>query len=169
MSKLELMRHLYAHNEWANNRLLEVASGLTDDELSAERGASFDSIIASFAHIAAAQVGWAQRWHIGGDGGHIREMQKTRDFTEIRAMFERSHAAMSDFLAAATDEKLESVLHYANSAGQQFQRQYWQILMHVAHHGIYHRGEIALMLSAIGHSPGDLDFIYWEFMTHPDG
>ena len=32
MSKLELIIHFYEYNEWANNRLLDVASGLSADD-----------------------------------------------------------------------------------------------------------------------------------------
>ena len=66
MSKLELVTHFYEYNEWANDRLLDVASGLSGDELGTGRGASFGSILSSFAHIAAGQIVWLERW-VGGE------------------------------------------------------------------------------------------------------
>ncbi|HEV8574395.1 MAG TPA: DinB family protein [Dehalococcoidia bacterium] len=67
MSKLELVRGLYAYNEWANNQVLEAASQLTEDEFSRKQGASFESVEGNLAHIAGAQVIWLQRWTGGSN------------------------------------------------------------------------------------------------------
>ena len=36
MSALEQIRALYQYNEWANNQVLDAASGLSEEELSQE-------------------------------------------------------------------------------------------------------------------------------------
>lgn len=65
MSKLELIRDFYDYNEWANGRLLKVASGLGDDNVSYSPGASLAGVVATMAHIAAAQINWLERWQGG--------------------------------------------------------------------------------------------------------
>ncbi len=35
--------------------------------------------------------------------------------------------------------------------------------MQVLAHGIHHRGEVAMALTMLGHSPGDIDYIFFTF------
>jgi uncharacterized damage-inducible protein DinB len=35
-------------------------------------------------------------------------------------------------------------------------------MLHVGNHGSYHRAETAMALTAMGHDPGDLDYLYFE-------
>ena len=37
----------------------------------------------------------------------------------------------------------------------------WQVIVHVVHHGMQHRSEAALLLTHFGHSPGDIDMVFW--------
>ena len=137
------------------------------DELSVGRGASFDSILSSLAHVAAAQIIWLERWTGGENATPLAELQQMADLRTVRASFVASHSGLREFVAGLTDDRLEAPLSFRDSRGAQYSRPLWQLMMHVANHGTYHRGEIAMMLTDLGHSPGDLDFSFWEYEHHP--
>jgi uncharacterized damage-inducible protein DinB len=61
MANADWIRELYAYNEWANARVLAVASDLNDTQLREER-AGMASIADSLRHIASAQHGWWCFW-----------------------------------------------------------------------------------------------------------
>ena len=56
--------------------------------------------------------------------------------TEIRA-----------FLAAQTDETLQSTIAYTNTRGETFHVPMWQMLAQVVNHQTHHRGELAAMFA----------------------
>ena len=162
MSKLELIRALYDYNEWANNRLLKTASELSQDEFSRPQGASWGSVQANLAHIAGAQVVWLSRWHTGGNPVPLAEIHTTTGIDGIRGLFDESHSGLREFADSLTEERLNRVLAYTDSRGNAYERALWQLMVHVANHGTYHRGEVAMALTALGHNPGDLDYLYFE-------
>jgi uncharacterized damage-inducible protein DinB len=167
MGKLELITHLYEYNQWATTQLLNTCDGLSEDQLGKERGASFASIRRSFAHIAAAEINWLQRWMVGQNQTPTVELQKMPDMDTVRASFLSSHLGLREFIAGLTEGRLDAPLTFRDSSGTEQTRPLWQLMMHVANHGTYHRGEIAMMLTGLGHSPGDIDFIFWAFEYHP--
>jgi uncharacterized damage-inducible protein DinB len=162
MSKLEVIRALYEYNEHANNRVLDVASKLSDDDFSRPQGASFGGIEGNLGHVVGAQMAWLQRWTTGGNTSPTTQLGGIRGLGEMREAYDRSHANLREFLAALTEERLEGVLAYTDSRGGAYERVLWQLMLHVANHGSYHRGETAMALSGMGHNPGDLDYLYFE-------
>jgi uncharacterized damage-inducible protein DinB len=162
MSKLELIRALYEYNEWANNRVLKAASKLTDEEFAGAQGASFDSVQGNLGHVVAAQMAWLERWTRGANSTPTTQLASIRGREGVGAAYEESHAALREFLSSLTEERLESALSYRNSTGIAFERVLWQLMTHVANHGSYHRGETSMALTAMGHNPGDLDYLYFE-------
>jgi uncharacterized damage-inducible protein DinB len=68
---------------------------------------------------------------------------------------------MRSFLETLTDEFLQSTLEYKNTKGVPFKNVAWNILAHVVNHATQHRAEAAAMLTDFGHSPGDVDMIFY--------
>lgn len=161
MSKIELLRHLYAYNEWADRQLLGAASQVSDEVLNKERTA-FGSVMGTLAHIVSSQEIWLERWVRGKNPKAVADVQNAKQLAAVKAVYQRSHAALREYLGGLIDQDVDRNCHYQNSIGDPYSRVLWQLMVHVANHGTYHRGEIAAALSALGHSPGDLDFVYWE-------
>jgi len=162
MSKLELIRGYYDYNEYANNRVLDAASNLSEDELSRKQGASFESVEGNLAHIAAAQIAWHTRWTKGGNSRSTVQIGDVHGFDSVRGLFDRSHADLREFVASLTEQRLDGLLPYTDSRGDHYERLLWQLMLHVANHGSYHRAETAMALTAFGRSPGDLDYVFFE-------
>ncbi len=57
---------------------------------------------------------------------------------------------------------LGRMVHYRNSAGLEFDSSVADILRHVALHGAYHRGQVALLVRLEGFVPQATDYIAWS-------
>ena len=162
MSKLDLIRALYDYNEWANHHVLEAASRLTEDEFSRKQGASFESVEGNLAHIVGAQVVWLSRWTSGSNPQAVAEFQTMRRLPAIRDLFASSHTGLHEFTSSLTEERLDEVLSYRDSAGNSHKRVMWQLMTHVANHGTHHRAETAMALGALGKPMRELDYVFFE-------
>jgi len=161
MSALELVRALYEYNEWANGHVLDAASALSDDELDRKLGASFDSVRGNLAHVAGAQILWLGRW-TGAKPEALPLLTGEVPFPDVRKAFEVSHRELRVFVASLSDDALERTARYRDTRGENQQRVLWQLMLQVANHGTHHRAETALLLTALGHAPRQLDYVFYE-------
>jgi uncharacterized damage-inducible protein DinB len=65
------------------------------------------------------------------------------------------------FLAALTEDAMQSAIRYTNTAGQPQAFPLWQLMLHQVNHAMQHRSEVAVMLTHCKHSPGLMDFYYY--------
>ncbi|HEU4760285.1 MAG TPA: DinB family protein [Dehalococcoidia bacterium] len=162
MAKLELIRALYDYNEWANGRILDAASGLSDEDLARDMAASYGSVQGNLAHLVAAQMVWLARWS-EGTNPPLAELQSMRGLAPVRSAFERSHERLRRFVASLSEADVERLVAFTDSRGVARERPLWQLMTHVVNHGTQHRSEAAMLLTALGRSPGDLDYVYFEY------
>ena len=67
--------------------------------------------------------------------------------------------ALRAYVARLTSADLRRAVHYRNSAGDEFDNAIEDILVHVAMHGSYHRGQVSLLVRDAGAQPQPTDFI----------
>ena len=58
----DMMDDLYAYNDWANAKVIELCDGLTDEQLDAPRPIGFGTLRATIFHILTAEEVWLERW-----------------------------------------------------------------------------------------------------------
>lgn len=152
---------LFSYNRWANAKILACCAGLTPEELSAPTALSFGSLLDTLVHILGAESLWRMRLQ---HGISPRQMLHSADFPDLHSLLNRWHEeedAMRDFLALLKDVDMERKVRFTRLNGSEEEATAWKALVHVVLHGMQFRAEAAVVLSDLGRSPGDLDFIYY--------
>ena len=157
---IETIRDYYAYTEWANDRVLAAAEGLTAEQFLSSDLTGIYPVRNSLAHIMLSQWAWIGRWNNGRDTLDHEETDFA-DLASIRAFWIDTYAAMNALLDRLDDEQLASDFTYVNHLGETRTYQLGQQLLHVANHSTYHRGEIAAILTRFDCSPGEIDVTRW--------
>ena len=113
MSKLEFIREVYAHNEWANNVVLDTAAKVPEAALLTQPVGSYTTIIADLAHVIGAQVAWLGRWQTGQMPEGAGRFEDMDSLAVLREEAERSHQALRDYFdSLETDADVDAVAEY---------------------------------------------------------
>ncbi|HZP58520.1 MAG TPA: DinB family protein [Dehalococcoidia bacterium] len=151
-------RELIGFNEWANARVLDAAARLTVEQLTAPQLEGSLSILDALAHLAGAQMIWLERFR-----GARGEWPPSPGVAELRARFDASHDDLRAFAGTLTDADWDRVIEYRSTKGDPYSRPLGLLVTHLVNHGTQHRSEVALALTALGHSPGELDYLYYTY------
>jgi len=160
---IDAVRSLYRFNHWATERVLIAAEGLTPEQWLRPGTAGQGSIRDTLAHQIRAQKGWLAWWDgsLSAEEAYAIRLNATElpDLPALRAAWSEVERATQSFIGRLNDARLEEVYSTPLPDGSTFRLQLWPMMLHVANHGTQHRSEVAAMLTAFGHSPGDLDLI----------
>lgn len=149
---------LYDYHDWATGRVLETAAGLEPAKLDEAPLAGLGSLQQILVHALSAE--WIWRSRLEGLSPHaMLDPAELPTLAAIRTRWADEHAALRALIAGLDDSALARDLAYQTTEGRARVTPRWQILVHLANHGTQHRSEAAALLTALGHSPGDLDMI----------
>ncbi|HLY13589.1 MAG TPA: DinB family protein [Candidatus Limnocylindrales bacterium] len=145
---------LYDYDRWATGQILDASLGLSADEWAAESVIGDRGIGGILVHALGAH----ERWRIGFEGGRrpatMREEEPLPAPDELREAWQAEWALLREFVAGLDEARLD-VLHG--------EAPLWQGLVQLINHGTQHRSEAAVILTAAGCSPGDLDIVRFNF------
>jgi len=149
---------LFDYNQWANARILNAASSLTDEQFLASASYPHGGLRGTLTHTLFAEWLWRKRWEgQSPTNGPMPEDFST--FESLKTLWVEEENKLMKFVASCSEEKLNSVIQYKSLKGAPFENVLWQMMTHVINHGTQHRSEAAAMLTDLNHSPGDIDMI----------
>lgn len=165
----EQIIELHQFGRWARNRMLEAIPAVDRDDPFTRPVADLGTIRAKFVHIMSAELVWIDR--IGFDvpsrsaSGMLTEDQVpdraalTERWAGIDTRYDRLFATLRENVDGDSNAELDGVINYKSLAGAPFQSTLREMLMHVALHGMYHRGQIATILNRLGGPTVSTDLI----------
>jgi uncharacterized damage-inducible protein DinB len=161
---------MFEHCRWADERLLRRVAELTPEEYAApllhhvpdERlvPGERQTIRGVLAHVAGGQKLWLARAR-GESPATILSERELPDYASLRQAWEQHTAEAASFAASLTDANMSRVVTIRRIQGDSFAHPVGHMLAHLCNHSTQHRAEVALALSAMGRSPGDLDLIVY--------
>lgn len=153
---MQILRSLYDHMEWANQEVLGTLRPLPT--AAPERARAVEI----YAHLAAAEHVWLSRLR-GRDPEHAvwPELDLDAAAELARESMTGLREVLRDAGGDAGGDGGRQEITYRNSAGVEFRSRIVDILAHVALHGSYHRGQLALLVRQAGGQPMNSDYIAW--------
>jgi uncharacterized damage-inducible protein DinB len=152
--RVDDVRYLFAYDRWATRRVLAVIDGVPPDVWGATGVVGDRGLGAILVHQLGAHMRW--RLGLGGDDEAASAARPEREPLPSPDVLARRWADEWD----ATDAWLDGITNpWLDELGDGVP--FWQMLVHVVNHGTQHRAEAAVLLTDAGHSPGDLDMIFF--------
>jgi uncharacterized damage-inducible protein DinB len=154
---IEIQR-LYDYNRWANERVLESLQPIGQEVFTRNKQASHGSIRGIVAHIAGAEWIWLERWK----GSSPVSLLSESEFETVEIAAQRLRKIDHDlkqFTTRLTQEDLDGSRGYKTTEGKAYSNVLSDMLLHLANHSSYHRGQIATLLRQSGAVPQSTDFI----------
>jgi uncharacterized damage-inducible protein DinB len=152
-------RWLFKYSYWARDRLLAQVAKLDYDGYIAPRALDYGSIRGTLVQLARDAI-WFARWR--GIPDELIGEADLPTFEGLQRRWMLEEAQMRAFLTQLTDSALSEPVHYVSAlSGKRYAIPLWHLMSHVVSHGIQHRSEVALVITWLGLSPGDLDLIVY--------
>ena len=154
------IKRLFAYHYWATHKLLKVVGGLTPEEYSREVAGAYGSVRNTLVHTLSAEWGWLDR-----AGGWPRGDKLSADDYPTPAslidQWAKVEEKMNEFLAGISADLLDGVVEF-KIGDKAFKQERGQLLRHAAIHSVHHRGQVALLIRALGRTPGNFDLLFYS-------
>ena len=162
MFTYEMLDDLYAYNSWANAKIAALCDGLSDNQLDAKREIGFGTLRATLFHVLTAERIWMERWTgvpwrpfpTDPDGMTLSEF--TNGLAEVAAQ-------RRSLIEIHRADRWSDQITYQDSQKTEYTHRLYDLLLHVANHGVHHRAQALQYLKPFERTlPAGLDYIFYR-------
>jgi len=144
---IDHLRKLFEHLKWADAAALEALRTAPGSDSRA---------LTIYAHILGAEAVWLCR--LSGRPSDV-PVWPVLSLEQAASLAARNAAELNAVVSSLDLAELDREIDYRTSDGRAFRSRVDDILLHVALHGSYHRGQVALLIRAGGGEPASTDYI----------
>ena len=131
--------------KWADEIVLGALSQVSADQVSADLGSSFKSMLDTLNHVYLAESVWLKRVQ-GEANAKLADLVIPADTNALANAWPEVHRMWLDRAGSFDGDEWNKLCTHRNNTGVEFSLPYWQIVLHLVNHGSYHRGQVATML-----------------------
>ena len=136
----ELIEDLFAYNDWANQKILSLCDGLTDEQIDTPREMGFGTLRATLFHILTAEIIWMERFQ-GVPWREFPTDPSGMSVTEIAAGLVDVANRRRELIRDGQDTRWNQQVQYQDSKKTPYDHVLFDLLLHVANHGVHHRAQ----------------------------
>jgi uncharacterized damage-inducible protein DinB len=146
-----VLTKLFAHNAWANLKLLNFCEGLSDEQLDATAVGGFGSIRDTLLHIVGAEVSYVERVN-----GKLPAKPLSRDeFPGFDVLKDAVRWSSDELLQLALSAREDTLVH---ERWERWRCEYTlaSLIVQAINHATEHRAQIATIITQLGMEPPDM-------------
>ncbi|MBA2250918.1 MAG: DinB family protein [Chitinophagaceae bacterium] len=144
----QLLQQYAAYNIWANKKISDVVSQLSEEQIHQEIVSSFPSVYKTMLHLMEVENAWWERLKLvehpamsGWFTGNFADLIKK--WMELSLQWEA-------WIRQTNDVNIMHVFAYQNSKKEHFKQPVYEMLLHLFNHQTFHRGQLITMLRQLG-------------------
>ncbi|HAY84893.1 MAG TPA: hypothetical protein DCY42_08225 [Chloroflexi bacterium] len=154
---------LMEYNYWANGLIVKHVEKLTADQFLEQIPLFKANLRDILSHTLFAEWSWLKRFEgIEMTREERREFFRPEKYTTLQQLVNDwldVELRLRAFLGKMDEEQIGSLFRFTVHDGRVFEYRYVDIFTQLAFHGMQHRSECAAILTEMGHSPGNIDYI----------
>jgi uncharacterized damage-inducible protein DinB len=151
----ETLQRLMAHMQWADQQVLARCR----DAHAEVEVAHLTEAMRLYAHVLGTERVWYLR--LQKEDWRVQKVWPTMPLDVCEKLAKENAALFNAYVDALAEKDLDKMIPYTTSKGDSFETQVGDILLHVAMHGVHHRGQIATTLRRVGIEPPILDYTHY--------
>lgn len=156
--------NLIDYNTWANRKIAAQIRSIPQELFEKNVGGSFGSMKATLIHLLESDWLWVKRFQ----GIPLAPALPDWQNTTAADVVDNWKTVQDEMRASVRD--LKNIpgrqIDFITRKGAQLKMPLEDIVLHLTHHGSYHRGQLTNMIRQVGHQPVSTD--YFIFYNTPE-
>lgn len=160
------------YNIRMNQQFFDAAKNVPEDELRADKGAYFGSILGTLNHILVGDLIWLSRFSKHSMRyKSLRELQRLpqpqslsqilcQSLDSLASVRKQVDNSIKNWICnEVVESDFEKSLVYRNTKGIESERDFGELVSHLFNHQTHHRGQVSTLLFQAGIDVGVTDYL----------